>query len=83
MSVLRKSNPTVLDLKQLIWAWLVLLPFIALGSFAVRHLLGWRVALWLGIGAAGFAAAIFLLITIGSLGVGYVYEWITTRRSGK
>lgn len=73
-------SPTWVDLKQLIWAWLLVLPFIALASYGAHELLGWSTALWMGFWLAMLVTVTFVLLVVASLVLSYAGDWLTRRR---
>lgn len=73
-------NPTWTDLKQLLWAWLLVLPFIALASYGARELLGWSTAIRMGVGLAGLVTVALLLVVATSFIMSHVHDWLARRR---
>lgn len=75
-------DPTWLDLKLLFWAWLLVMPFIALTSYGAHELLGWTTALWMGFWFAALVTVTFGLIIIASVVLSAISDW-HDRRSNR
>jgi len=73
------SSATWKDLKQLAWSVMLVMPFIALGTFGLAALVGVRTAVWVGVGLATFVVVIFLLIVAMCLVGSYAYERVARR----
>jgi uncharacterized iron-regulated membrane protein len=73
-------NPTWIDLKQLLWAWLLVLPFIALASYGAHELLGWSTAIRMGVWLAILVTAALLLVVLASIALSVAHEWLDRRR---
>lgn len=71
----QSPNQTWLDLKQLLWAWLLILPFIALATYGARELLGWETALWMGSWLAALVTVTMLLIALVGFVLSALDEW--------
>lgn len=82
MTLKSSPNPTWLDLKQLFWAWLLVLPFIALGAYGAHELIGWSSALWMGFWLAVLVTVVFLSIVVVSLVMSYLDDWHERNRTG-
>ncbi len=73
------SSATWKDLKQLAWSVMLVLPFIALGTFGLSAVIGVRRAVWAGVGLTAFVIAILSLIVamclVGSYGFEFFVRW--------
>lgn len=74
------DDPTWREIKQLGWFLLLLYPFIAIGAFSGRSLVGGRVAFWTGVGLAAFITTCFALIVLASLAASVCYDLVQRRR---
>jgi hypothetical protein len=58
----RSRDETRADLKQVVWALLLVYPFIAVAAYFARVLIGDRAAIWLFVGLAAFVTLAFALV---------------------
>jgi small-conductance mechanosensitive channel len=69
-----RENATWLDLKQLAWGLLCILPFILVFAYGARVIVGPRAALWLGVGIAAAAIVAIGSVVVTSLLVSYGHD---------
>ncbi len=82
MALRSTPDPTWLDLKQLFWAWLLVLPFIALASYGAHELLGWTTALWMGFWFGALVTVTLVLIVLASVAMSLLSDWHEQRENG-
>jgi hypothetical protein len=72
-------NATWRDVKQLGWAALLLVPYIAVVCVGAARLVGWRAAFWLGSGLVALPVVTFVLLIALSLVVTYGDDAVQSR----
>lgn len=68
------------ELKQLGYALVLIVPFIAVFAYGARVLLGNRTAFWLGVGIVATGVIAIGSVVVASLGSSYIVDWIRKRR---
>ena len=64
-------NATWREVKQLGWATILVVPYIAVVCVGAARLIGWRAAFWVGSGLVALTVVTFLLLIAASLVVTY------------
>jgi hypothetical protein len=71
------------DIKQLGWALLLVVPFIAMVSYGAVGLVGKRAAFWIGVGLAALTVITFSLIVSFNLLASFgddLLQWVRRRK---
>lgn len=75
----RPPSATWRDIKQLGWAVLLVVPYVAVVCFGAAALVGWRAAFWVAVGLVSLTAVTFALLVVLSLLVTLVDDFLQSR----
>ena len=76
-------DPTWRDLKQLAYAWLLVVPMIAMVCYGAARLVGPLAAFWIAVGLVTLTGVVFGLLVVTSFVVTYADDRINAKLHGR
>jgi hypothetical protein len=76
-------NATWRDIKQLVHAWLLVVPMIAVVCYGAARLVGLLAAFWIGVGLVALTGVVFAMLVVMSLVVTHVDDVINANLHGR
>ena len=76
-------DPTWRDIKHLAYAWLLVLPMIAVVCYGAARLVGPLAAFWIGVGLMTLTGVVFGLLVATSFVVTYVDDAMDAKNHGR
>jgi hypothetical protein len=77
---LRPPNPTWRDIKQLAYAFLLVVPMIGVVCYGASRLVGPLAALWIAVGLVSLTGVVFGLLVVTSIVVTYADDVMNANR---
>lgn len=76
-------NATWRDIKQLVHAWLLVVPIVAVVCYGAARLVGALAAFWIGIGLIALTGVVFALLVVTSFVVTYADDVVNAKLHGR